>query len=172
VLGEIGATLTEKQKQFAYIYAGRPNAAAAYREAFPGCTEDTCATNGPRLLKDPAVVELVTALRAPILEQYDATAARTIEELSYAALLDPGELYDAEGKLLPVHQMPTHVRRAIASIEYGKFGLKIKLVSKEAAVGLLMRYHGLLKDKTEHSLSESLEALLARSWDQPAGTHA
>jgi hypothetical protein len=34
--------------------------------------------------------------------------------------LDPKEMFDADGKMLPLHLMPEHVRRAIASVDASK----------------------------------------------------
>lgn len=164
VLGEVGASLNEKQRAFAHAYAAEPNRTKAYMLAYGVESENVAVVNARRLLLNPAVAELVNAIRAPILEQYDATAERTIEELAYLVFLDPAELYDEAGALLPIRLMKPHVRRAIASIEYTKFGPKVKLVSKEAMVGLLMRYHGLLKDKVEHSADESFTALMAQAF--------
>ena len=40
---------------------------------------------------------------------------RVLLELARIALLDPGDLFDAAGNLLPIHAMPEDARRAIAS---------------------------------------------------------
>lgn len=38
-------------------------------------------------------------------------------ELGYAALFDPRDLFNEQGRLLPLHLMPEHARRAVKSVK-------------------------------------------------------
>lgn len=185
VLGPIGSTLTEKQHRFCVLYAANPNARAAYQQAFGNESADAAKTEGYRLLQQPEVKELVATLRAELLAKFNVTNERIIEEYARIAFLDIADLYGEDGKLLAVHDMPEHARRAIAAIDVdelfegtGKdrfqlgFTTKLKLNAKRDALQDLAKIRKMLSEKTEISLSESLEALLAKSWDQPAGGHA
>jgi hypothetical protein len=61
------------------------------------------------------------------------------------ALFDPAELYDPEGRLLPVHLMPERARRALTGIE----GVlrKVKFTNKKAALDVLAQYLGIIKNR-------------------------
>jgi phage terminase small subunit len=117
VLGEVGSTLSEKQHRFCVLYAANPNARAAYQEAFGNESAGAAKTEGYKLLQLPAVKEFVSTLRAELLERYNVTNERIIEEYARIAFVDLAELYGEDGKLLPVHEMPEHARRAVAGIE-------------------------------------------------------
>lgn len=173
MLGAIGATLTEKQRRFAHLYAARPNATTAYLEAFGNASRNAAAVEAARLLRKPEVAELVATLVQARMAKLDATAERTIKELAYCALFDPAGLYDAKGKLLPIQEMPEEVRRVITGIEYknGK-PVKVRFVPKDRALELMGRYHKLFVDRLELRASESLEALLALSWSPAGGANA
>lgn len=64
---------------------------------------------------DPAAVDLRDSLTPA--EALGLTPARILLELGRIALADIGQAFDAEGRLLPLHEMPEDVRRAIAAIE-------------------------------------------------------
>lgn len=185
VFGPIGSTLTEKQLRFAHLVAANPNATESYVQAFGTESRQAAAVEASKMLKMPAVAELVATLRAQLLERFNVSNERIIEEYARCAFLDIADLYGEDGKLLPVHQMPEHARRAIAEIEVeelfdgsGKdrvqvgFTSKVKTVKKREALQDLAKIRKMLNDKTEISLSESLEALLARSWSPDGGAHA
>lgn len=61
---------------------------------------------------------------------------RWAKEMACIGHLDPAELYDADGNLIPIHELPEHVRRAIASVKPGndKGGPEVKLWDKNAAL--------------------------------------
>jgi hypothetical protein len=76
---------------------------------------------GSKLLKKPkirAYIELRRATAVAAAEQAtNITLARIFEELGHVALLDPKDLFDEKGRLLPLHEMPEHARRAISSFD-------------------------------------------------------
>ena len=59
-----------------------------------------------------------------------------MEELAYAALFDPIEIFDDLNHIRSIREMPEHVRRAIASFEVDpvSFVTKIKFVDKLSAI--------------------------------------
>lgn len=173
VLGAIGATLTEKQRRFAHLYAADPNATAAYQQAFGNESRGAAKSEGFKLLQQPEIAEYVASLVQPRIEKVDAGAERTVKELAYCAFFDPAGLFDAKGDLLPIPQMAEEVRRVITGIEYkdGK-PVKVRFVAKDRALELMGRYHKLFVDRLELRASESLEALLALSWSPAGGDHA
>jgi hypothetical protein len=159
VLGEVGAGLDERERRFAYAYAADPNASKAYRVISPDVTPTTARCEGMRMKRRPDVAEFITTLQKELLEQFDATAERTVEELAFRVFLDPAELHDENGVLLPLHKMPAHVRRAIGGIKY-KNGLPSEVKLVDHSVELLMKYHKLLVDRTEHDVTPRLAELM------------
>lgn len=186
VLGPIGASLNDQQRAFAHRYAIDGNGTLSYLEVYGVADDNTAAVNARRLLQKPEVAELVASLRQATLDKYKVTAERIVQEYARIAFLDLGELYDDEGKLLPVKKIPEDARRAVAGIECDEieenlgggikivvgYTKKVKLSDKRAALFDLAKIHGMITDKQQHSVSESLEALLSRSWAPEGGAHA
>ena len=48
---------------------------------------------------------------------FPSAISRLFEELGRTALNDPKDIFDADGNVLPLHEIPEHARRAIASVE-------------------------------------------------------
>lgn len=101
-----------------------------------------------------------------------ANPYRIIAELMAIATVDPGTAYDADGQILPLHQMPDATRRALAAFEVeSEFDpetqvltsrtAKIKFWSKPDALTVLARTLGMLVDRTKHELGDDAAELLA-----------
>lgn len=96
-------------------------------------------------------------------EHITATVDRILSEYSHIAFLDIGEAFAADGSLLPIHEMPEAVRRAIAGIEVASLNVdndgkgevgklhKIKLLDKGKALQDLAKILGMFIEKIEHS---------------------
>lgn len=84
-----------------------------------------------------------------------------LSTLAEIAFLDPRKLFDSEGNVLPIRDWPIEAARAVAGVEVlrrtGGTGepntemLRIRFVDKVKALEMLAKYHGLLKEKLEHS---------------------
>jgi len=162
--------LTVKQQTFCDLYRAsedsevRGNAKRCYMIAY-GAKEESAEANGPRLInKDPHVVEYLKTKTAMVMEQFDITEERLLQEVACSAFTDPKDFFDKEGALLPIHEMPEHARRALAGIEVNalfsgtgknraRIGTttKIKHNDKKASLELLMKNKGMLTEKVEHS---------------------
>jgi len=92
---------------------------------------------------------------------------RSMRESARLAYSDIRELYDEDGRLLPIKQWPDDIARAVRSIESvtgnvdkgdGKFDqvVKIQLIDKTRHVENLMKHHGLLADKVEHNVTVNI----------------
>jgi hypothetical protein len=101
-------------------------------------------------------------------------AARILEELSYIALADIRQAFDESGNLLPIHELPEHIARAINGIEVteeftGRGDLRVKtgvtkkvrFVEKNRALELAAKILGMLVEKRDASRGPTLEELLA-----------
>ena len=102
-------------------------------------------------------------------------AARILEELSYVALADIRQAFDESGNLLPVHELPEHIARAISGIEVteefaGRGDLRVKtgttkkvrFVEKNRALELAAKILGMLIEKREITKELTLEELLVQ----------
>lgn len=123
---------------------GWKSAALAAARKFVGSrdavSEKTLGEKASRMAKHPAVVERCEQLRnrvatkklseilpaAPRAETahealtlitFDTTTERILQELARVGLSDPGGLFDDAGNLLPIHELPEHLRRAISSVK-------------------------------------------------------
>ena len=86
---------------------------------------------------------------------------RVLRETARLAYSDIGEVFAADGTLLPVHKLPEDIRRSIASVEVVKRNvdsgdgktddiIKIRVWDKPKALEFLGKHLGLLTDKVEH----------------------
>ena len=89
-----------------------------------------------QLRKNTKITSRISELQAHVVEAAQLSLARRLEELSYAALLDPKDCFDEHGRPLSIRDMPDKVRRAIASYEVDpeKFVTKIRFVDKGVAI--------------------------------------
>jgi hypothetical protein len=109
---------------------------------------------------------------------HELTAARVIEEIRRLALSDIGQLFDAHGRLKPLHDIPPAVRACIASVKTTKKNLtvgdgvqedviEVKLWDKVKALDQAGRYHGLFVERHEHTVALTLEELVAGAGEPP-----
>jgi phage terminase small subunit len=123
-----------------------------------------------RIPKVKAAIEKELAEKEELVK---LRALRWVDELERIALMDPTKLFDANGELLSIGQMPEDARRAIAAIDIeaiyeggGREKIqtgevrKFKLHDKKGCLELLLKWAGKLKDKVELQASETLEQLI------------
>lgn len=184
------AGLTQRQRLFALEYLVDLNATQAAIRA--GYAEASARITGVETLSKPAVAQLVQSALAKREAKTEINAARVLLELKRMALADLGDAFDAEGRLLPLKDMPEDVRRCIASIETEELFdgkgpdsvatgriRKIKLWSKTDSAKMLAQHLGLLVERVEHSFAtltdvqrlERLAQILAAA-EQRAGEDA
>ncbi len=153
--------LTAKEALFVHHYVTNGyNAAAAARAA--GFAESSANTQGAKLVAKPRVKAAIDALIAPTLKKLNVTKDRIIEELALIAFSDIGEAFNANGDLLPIHDMPESIRRALSGIdvdmlfegrgedkEHVGFTKKIRTWEKTKAIELLGKHLKMWTDKVE-----------------------
>ena len=143
-------SLTAKQRAFAHAVARLGgNATAAYREVYK-CSQGVAESNACVLMGNAGVAKIVAELQGKQLAKLDASAESIKLELARVAKVDVAKAFDERGKLLPLHKMPEDVRRAISSVERDAKGrVKVRFWSKNEALGLLAKHHGLLREILE-----------------------
>lgn len=113
------------------------------------------------------------------------TDEMVLSEIRLMCRFDIRKLYDKNGALLPVHELDAATARMVMTAEVDeikrgsgdvrvKVGetTKIKVYDKLKALELAAKSRRLLVDKTEHDVSERLEDILAKSYDDPASPGA
>jgi phage terminase small subunit len=157
--------LLKQQRDFADNYVNDPgrNATAAYIAAGYKARGNSAEVNAHNLLRRPKLAAYVALKEAKTREKaeksYDITQERVLSELAGIAYSDPADLYAPDGTLLPIHEIPERTRRAIASIEHGPNGMKIKLWSKTQGADMLAKHLNLYEKHQKAGLGEVAELM-------------
>ena len=140
-------TLTAKQKLFVAEYLSNgQNATRAYQATHPGCKPTTAAENGSKLLRYANVAAFVAAELEKRFKRLGMTGDEAFALVSETARARLADCFDADGALLPLHQMPERAQIAIKALRRGKDGeLTITLHDSLKARELLAQAAGKLK---------------------------
>jgi phage terminase small subunit len=133
-----------------------------------GYAPHSAGVTGSRLLKDANVREAVREAEERALDSAKLSADRVLQELERAIFADPRKLYDARGRLKPIHLLDDDTASAIASIDVDKPSAgtsakgnaagattKVRLHDKLIAIDRAMRYLGLF-DRDNHQRAPNL----------------
>lgn len=165
--------MKEQIRRFAleYLIDGAVGAAASRA----GYSKRSAQTMGSRLLKRPDVQAILDAERKLTEDRMRLTKERILDELRCVGLINPQGLFDKEGALKSVVDMPPDIARAISGIEQTeiftgegesrvRIGLKtkLKLTPKTPALELAARMQGYITDKMEVKVPKGMsEAAVA-----------
>lgn len=168
--------LTPRQQRFVVEYLKDLNATQAAIRA--GYSTKNAEHNGARLLGNVGIKAAISAAQAPVLEQAQLSAVRTLEEVRRIAFSNIKALFDAAGNLKDMNVLTEEEAACIASVEVikknitagdGKMDMvhKIRLWDKPKSLDLACRHFALLTDqvkvKVEHDIqnmtTEELKAL-------------
>jgi phage terminase small subunit len=155
--------LTDKEISFIdeYLINGC-NATEAIRKVSPKIKDNSARTEGWRMLIKADVRAEIDRRLAERRAQNKLTVAHVENLLRDFAEVDLLDIFQEDGDLKPLSEIPPHARRAIASIEVeeiwdGPRGerecighlKKIKLVDKRGAAELLGKWKKMFTDKVE-----------------------
>jgi len=153
--------LTARERMFVDEYIADPNATQAYRRAFKCKSYATAQREGSRLRSNPHISSEIEAARKAQAARTRITADRTLREIARIAFADTRDLFGEDERLLPITKVPIETRRAIQSVKvkrskiYGAPGegaigeedvIEVKMASKDASLGRLMKHLGLAKE--------------------------
>jgi len=171
--------------------------AAAYRRTWSatkaaievGYSPKSAAVSGWDMLQRGDVQEELARLAIEAQREFRTSAGEVLRAISEIAMLDPAEVFQhmqaKNGRFYStihdIHVMPLHVRRAISSIKVvrenrtagdGKQDdvVEVKFWNKVAALELLAKHAGLLKDVVQHEHIVRVEEL-ERLDDRALGAH-
>ena len=147
--------LTAKQKLFVEEYLIDLNASAAARRA--GYAKKRADQIGFENLKKPDVARAIQLRMAEREKRTEITQDRVLQEYARIAFLDPRQLVDENGTILPLHKLSGDVAAAIAGLdakrmtgEDGDSGdsfeiLKYKFVDKRASLADVAKHLGMFE---------------------------
>lgn len=141
------AKLTHMQETFCLEYIIDFHATNAALRA--GCKPKSAASTASQWLTMPKIQAKLTELQAETSKISGISAKRLLQEIARVAFFDPKDMYNSEGQLKKVSEMPPHVRAMVAGVEEiempGGVGLlkKVKLWEKPKAFEQLMKHLGL-----------------------------
>ena len=165
--------MTEKQQIFADEYLINLNATTAYRVAYPSVKKnETAAAAAARMLRNVKVAAYIQERMQERQKRTEITQDRVLQELAaiaFAKADDYAEIKDECVRIKDTEELNEQQVRAIAGIEQGKFGIKVKLNDKEKALELLGRHFGMFKDKLEVSGMEEEKKKLGDILEQLRG---
>jgi phage terminase small subunit len=146
-----------RRKLFPAEYLVDLNATKAAQRC--GFSKKTAYSQGQRLLKNVEIQKAIQHLQAARSERLEITADQWLREFACPAFLDPIDIFEDDGSLKQIKDMPESARRAIAGLEVteifdGEVGgqkhaiglaKKIKFVSKIEAGKVIGEHLGFLK---------------------------
>ena len=152
--------ITPKKQRFVDEYLVDLNATQAAIRA--GYSAKTAHSQGPRLLDDVDVKELIADAMAKRAEATKITAERVLQELGRVAFFDPRRLLNADGSPRQINELDDDTAAVLAGMDISEeyegsgderrfvgYTKKVKLADKVGALNLAMRHLGMLTDKLE-----------------------
>lgn len=123
-----------------------------------GYSERSAYSEGQRLLKNDEVAKAISDGAQKLHHKTEITAERVLAEMAKLAFGDTRKLFDAAGRLKPVHEWDDETAGAIGSLEVVTKSLgegeveyvaKVKQWDKGKALEMLGRHLSLFNDKLE-----------------------
>jgi phage terminase small subunit len=147
--------LTPKQARFVAEYLVDLNATQAAIRA--GYSAKTAFIIGHENLKKPAMAAAIRERQEALAKKLDLSAERVLMELSRIAFADVRQLFDGQGQLKAVPELPPELAAAVRSMtrrsvtEGGstREQVQVRLWDKVAALTLLCKHLGLFESKVE-----------------------
>lgn len=158
--------LTVKQERFCQEFVLYGNQSRAYRIAYnaENMSDEAVHVEASRLSDDPKVSLRISELQDEQKKKFQTTLEDTVRGITEIASFDIAELYDENGKLKNIHDIPKHIRSAISGIkvfeeydynyeekkkELTGFTKEVKILSKLDAFEKLMKHFNGYKQHQE-----------------------
>ena len=145
--------LTDKQEAYCQHYIICINQSTAYRLAYDAdsMNANSVAREACLLHSDPNITQRIKELQAEHYERNKATIDELVNTLSGMVRFDIADLYDENGNLLPIKEMPLIARQMISELTSDEIKMggikigdvkKVKTIAKLDAVEKLMKHLG------------------------------
>lgn len=108
-----------QQERFVHEYLAETphNATAAYKRAGYRAEGQAARTSAARLLKQPAIVAAIAALRAKAASKFEVTRERVLEEYAKLAFYDQRKFFHEDGSLRHPTELDDFTAAALTHIE-------------------------------------------------------
>ena len=156
---------TAKQLSFCEEYIKDKNGTQAAIRA--GYSKKTARTQASTLLTKPNIQAVVKHLFEQVSERNKIEVDELVGVLAKQARFDIAELYDADGNLKSIHDIPKDIRMSLEEIQvdelYEGFGedririgqtKKIKTANRQNAIRMLLQIFGAFKEDNEQKAAE------------------
>lgn len=165
-------SITDAQRRFCDEYLVDFNATAAYARAgykSRGRSAQTCAG---RLLTKPEVSAYLAERKSSLAQATEVSLRRVVQEVEAVLLSNPKDLFDTEGKIHKMNEMPDHIARCISGYEVGDRGkLKITFWDKLQAAEKLLKLHSAYPEKRQEGPRETIVGVVVLPAKQPYQGH-
>lgn len=153
--------LTPKQAKFIDEYLIDLNATQAAIRA--GYSKKTAEVIGYENLTKPYIAEKIQERRNELKESAEIDQAWVLERYKRLAEVDPADFLNDNGSLKAIHDMPKKVRYAIQGLDISETDVKkIKMSDKKATLDSIAKLLGLVIEKHQLGIDESIEDVLRR----------
>lgn len=161
--------LTDKQRRFCEEYLIDFNATQAAIRA--GYSEKTAKSQGQRLLTNVDISAYIQKCRDQLSDKTEITAERVINELGKIAFHNPKMLYDDDGNIIPIQELPDEVAAALSEIKTKHYQSKVdknmvlietsyKIHSKNQALESLGKHFGIYEKDNRQKEQQSTVIIL------------
>ncbi|WP_282015924.1 terminase small subunit [Marinifilum flexuosum] len=141
--------LTVKQEKACQKYIELGDKSAAYRYAY-NCSQmkpESVNRKAHEFFEQVKIRSRVEQLQRELKQRNDISNNTLIQELKGILFFNPKDLFDQEGKLKDISQLPNYISANISSIDIveektGKRSIKLKFYSKLAAMEKLAKHIG------------------------------
>lgn len=146
--------LTARALRFVAELAKDPNREGRAAAIAAGYSPRGAEVTACRLLKRPEIRSEVDKIIEKASMRSLLSVERVQEEIARLAFSDPGRIVGADGRLLPIHELPEDVRRAIASVkcerdENGNTTWEYRFWDKPKSHELAGKHLGMFREQTE-----------------------
>lgn len=148
--------LTVKQENFCQAYVRLGHKSAAYREAYDVSDSPTVASRATRLTNNDAVMARIKELQEEVQVRNNITLDELIQTLAAVVRFDIADLYDSNGALRSIADMPKETRQMIQQLDVSEvysrttkegrellgYTKKVKTYNRIDAIEKLMKHLG------------------------------
>ncbi len=144
--------LTPKQEKYCQMFVKYGSRSTAYRKSYEtdGMKQTTIWTKASILHRKPEIQARVRELQEDLSKRNALTLDRAIQALSEIATFDILDLYDHNGNLKPLDEIPKPARLSIQDIRVSEGKITgIKILNKLDALEKLLKYFGAYQADTK-----------------------
>lgn len=160
---------SKKEEDFCQAYVRTGHQIDSYKEAYnaENMKDTTIAVKACNLLKTHKIKTRVNQLRIELEKRNAITIDELIVDLANMVRFDPAEMYNEDGGLKLIHEMPKPIRQMIASLDVSeiwdgrgddRFQIgemkKVKLYNKLDAIEKLLRHFGAYEKDNRQKVGE------------------